>query len=464
MVSTLGRYAARFSVRALDLTVDSSMLWVGAALAVVAAVLLAFVPRLPSGAGQGLAQGSLRIAGGTNRRQWTFAVAQIAASFILLVGAGVLVKTLITLQAARTGLDTRRVLAVNVPQLSFGRTQDQIVNFYQETERRVGGLPGVDGVAIGNAVPWRDAGNFGPGFQFSADGHVRAPGEEDQRARFRTVSPGFFAALGIPMISGRDFNSLDRPGSEAVVIVSQSLAQQMFPNQDAINRHLLWTDPIMKFIGVNASPRRIVGVAADLDDENVVPGPALTVYHPFAQEIGGQRLFVHAHGDPYALVTPITQIIREMSPDQPVERAATLEDVRAEVLTPDRLNAFVFGGFAAVALAIALVGVAGVLAFSVSGRTREFGIRLAIGSQPRHLLSSVIVAGLAMALAGVAAGAALGFVMIRLASGYFPELRLPGAIPIGGSVIVLLAAAVGASLVPAIRAARVDVMQALRSE
>ena len=124
-------------------------------------------------------------------------------------------------------------------------------------------------------------------------------------------------------------------------------------------------------------------MVADVDDENVVPGPAMTVYHPFGQEpLFGGRLFVHTRTNPYALVSPITQIIRDMSADQPVERAATLEDVRAEVLTPDRLNTLVFGGFAAVALLIAVVGVAGVLAFSVSGRTREFGIRLAIGSQP----------------------------------------------------------------------------------
>jgi ABC-type antimicrobial peptide transport system permease subunit len=157
-------------------------------------------------------------------------------------------------------------------------------------------------------------------------------------------------------------------------------------------------------------------------------------------------------------------MIREMSPDQPVERAATLEDVRADVLTPDRLNAFVFGGFAAVALTIALIGVAGVLVFSVNGRTREFGIRLAIGSQPLHLVGSVIAAGLAMSVAGVGAGAAIGFVLTRVAGGYFPELRMPGAIPVAVSLILVLAAAVAASLVPAVRAARVDVMQALRSE
>jgi hypothetical protein len=281
----------------------------------------------------------------------------------------------------------------------------------------------------------------------------------------RTVSPGFFAALGVPIIAGRDFNDSDRRGGESVVIVSQSLAQRMFPGQDAVNRHIMWTDPVMKFIDISTAPRRIVGVAADIDDEHVVPGPALTVYHPFEQqEIWGGRLFVHAHTDPYALVTPITRIIRDMSVDQPVERAATLEDIRAEVLTPDRLNTLVFGGFAIVALAIALVGVAGVLAFSVSARTREFGIRLAIGSQPRHLLTGVIAEGAVMATAGVVAGAAGGYALARLAGSYVEGVQLPSALPVIVSAIVLLAAAVIASAVPAARAARVDVMQALRSD
>jgi predicted permease len=443
------------------------MLWVGAALAIVAAVLLAFVPRLPSGDtshGIGLSSGSLRITGSTTRRQRVFAVTQIAASFVLLAGASMLLKTLLALQAAQTGFDTRQVLALNVPVMSYGRTPDQIVGFYRETMRRIAELPGVDSVAVGSTVPWRDAGNFGPGFEFSADGHVRAAGEENPRARFRTVSPGFFAALGVPMIAGRDFNASDRRGGEQVVIVSQSLAQRMFPNQDAVNRHMLWTDPVMKFIGVIATPRRIVGVAADIDDENVVPGPALSVYHPLEQEIGGGRLFVHARTDPYALVAPVTRIIRDMSADQVVERAATLEDIRAEVLTPDRLNALVFGGFAIVALAIAVVGVAGVLAFSVSGRTREFGIRLAIGSQPRHLVMGVIAEGAIMAASGVVAGAACGFVLARLAGSYFQDVRMPGALPVAGATFVLLAAAVIASMLPAARAARVDVMQALRSD
>jgi predicted permease len=468
MAAILARYASRFSVRALDLTVDSSMLWVAALLAVVAALLLAFVPRLPSPAaagGLGLASGRLRITGSTNRRLRVFAITQVAACFVLLAGAGMLLKTLLTLQAIETGFDTRHVLALNVPASAYGKTPDQIVDFYKEAIRRITELPGVDRVAMGVVVPWRDAAEFGPGFEFTVEGRVRAPGEEDPHGRLRTISPGFFAALGIPIVAGRDFNATDRRDSEKVVIVSQSLAQRMFPNQDALNHHLMWTDPVMKFIDISTGPRRIVGVVADVDDENVVPGPALTVYHPFEQEaIWGGRLFVHAHGDLYALVTPVTRIIRAMSPETPVERAATLEDIRTEVLTPDRLNTLVFGGFAAVALAIAVVGVAGVLAFSVSQRTREFGIRLAVGAEPRHLVAGVIAEGAVIAAAGIVAGAACGFALARLAGSYFEAVRIPGAVVVVGSAAVLLAAAMVASLLPALRAARLDVMQALRSD
>jgi putative ABC transport system permease protein len=163
-------------------------------------------------------------------------------------------------------------------------------------------------------------------------------------------------------------------------------------------------------------------------------------------------------------VPAITKIIRDLSADQPVEQAATLEDIRAEVLAPDRLNALVFGVFAAVALTIAVVGVAGVLAFSVSARTREFGVRLAIGSQPRHLLTRVVGEGAVIAGGGIAAGAVSGIALARFASSYITDVRMPGVLPILGAAAMLVAAAILASLIPAARASRVDVMQALRSE
>ena len=474
MVAILVRYASRFSVRALDFRVDSSLLWVGAALAIVAAVILAFVPRLPSsGTPSGLSpsSGSVRVTGSTSRRQRIFAVTQIAASFVLLAGASALIATLIALQKTQTGLDTQHVLAIDVPAMSFGKTSQQVVDFYKESMRRIDALPGVSETAFGNVVPWRDTGY---GFQFSGDGHAHAANVEDPRAQWRSISPGFFAALGVPMIAGRDFNALDNQNSNAepVVIVSQTLAQRMFPKQDAVNRHVYWTDPVLQFASGSEAekarmmaPRRIIGVTADIDDGHVVPEPTVTVYSPFDEgPIFGGRLFIHTSANPYALVPSVTRVIREMSADQPVEHAATLADVRAEVLTPDRLNSLVFGVFAAVALAIAVVGVAGVLAFSVSARTREFGIRLALGSRPQNLLRGVPAEGAAMAAAGVFAGGAFGFALARVAGRYFLEVKMPGALPVFVSAFVLMTVAVVASVLPAARAARVDVMQALRSE
>jgi predicted permease len=464
MVAVLSRYAARFSVRAQDVTVDATLLWVGAGLAVAAAVLLAFVPRLPSAEsanGLGMSNGGLRITPGTNRRLRVFAITQIAASFVLLAGAGMLVATLLVLQRQQTGL-RGNVLAVNVPLVSFAREQGQVSSFYREAIRRISELPGVEQVALGTVVPWRDGGFFAA--QFTAEGYRRANGEEDPRARFRTVSPGFFATLGVPIIAGRDFNDTDRRGGDKVVIVSQSLAQRMFPSMDAVNRRLMWTDPVTKFIGVSNEPRRIVGIVPDVDDENVVPGPAMTVYHPMEQEMSLGRIFVHAKMDPYSLVPSITKVIRDLAADQPVERAATLDDVRAEALSPHRINALVFSGFAGVALAIAIVGVAGVLAFSVSARTREFGVRLAVGSTPAALLGRVLWEGAVIGMSGVVIGAAGGLALARVVGSFVSQMEMPGFIPIVGAAAVLVAAAILASLTPAARASRVDVISALRAD
>jgi predicted permease len=475
MVAILARYASRFSVRALDLTVDSSMLWAGAALAILAAVILAFVPRLPSGdssSGLSLSSGSVRIIGSTSRRQRIFAVTQIAASFVLLAGASAVIATLVSLQRTQTGMDTKHVLAIDVPAMSAGKTERQVVDFYKQAIQSIDALPGGTRTAFGNVVPWRDGGPA-PGLQFSADGHTHAQGVEDPRAQWRVISPGFFASLGVPILEGRDFNELDGlEKGEPVVIVSETLAQRMFPGQDAIDRHVYWTDPVLQFFpGTDfqkarlVAPHRIIGVTADIDDGNLVPEPTVTVYSSIEEgPLFGGRLFIHTSVNPYSLVTPVTRIIRGMSADQPVEHAATLEDVRAEVLTPDRLNSVVFGVFATVALAIAVVGVAGVLTFSVTARTREFGIRLALGSEPRQLLRGVVAEGAVMAAAGVLAGAAFGFVMARLAGKYFLDVKMPGALPVVVSAFVLMTVAVVASVLPAARAARVDVMQALRSE
>jgi putative ABC transport system permease protein len=190
----------------------------------------------------------------------------------------------------------------------------------------------------------------------------------------------------------------------------------------------------------------------------------MTVYHPMEQEMNGGRIFIHAQVNPYTLVPTVTKVIRDLASDQPVERPATLDDIRTEVLAPTRVNAMVFGGFAGVALLIAVVGVAGVLAFSVSARTREFGIRLAIGSTPRNLLLRVLGEGAAIGIGGIVAGAIGGVLLSKVIGSFIPDVQIPGVAPIAGAATVLVLAAVVASLTPAARASRVDVVCALRAE
>jgi len=462
-VSIVARFAARFSVRAVDVSVDPSVLWVSAGLAVAAAILLAFVPRLPSSersSGLGLTSSSVRLTPSTNRRLRVFATVQIAFSFVLLAAAGMLMKTLVALETAHTGIDLRHVVVFDIPPASLTPADRATASFYDETTRRVRQLPGVDAVALGMFVPWRDLGIFGAGLAYRGENQTIPPGGDTPRARMRVVAANFFATLGVPILEGRDFNANDRAHEPFVVVVSETVARRAFPKGAAVNRRLVWKDPVS-----NADiSTRIIGVVRDLDDENVVPGPAPTIYLAVPQIGFASRLFVHASGDPSALVPQVTRTIRQLSADQAVARPATLEAVRAEVLSPERLNTFVVSGFAGIALLIAVVGVSGVLAFSVSARTREFGIRLAVGSAPRQLLTRVVSEGVAIAAIGTAAGAGVGLIAARAAARLFERVDTPDALPILAAATVLIVAAAVASLLPAGRAAGVDVIQALRSE
>jgi predicted permease len=468
LVTMLGQYGARFSVRALDATVDLNLLVIGVLLALVAAVLLAYVPRLPAAEKPGglrMAASGLRIAGGTRRQLNMFAVLQIGASFVLVTGAVMLLRTFLALQAASPGFETSRVLVVDVPVTSFGSTPEQTRAFYRDLRERIRALSGVEEVAVGSAAPWRDAGQLGGGnLAFEVEGGQRGDLNTAPRARSRSVSPGYFAALGVPLLAGRDFTADDRSDGEQVVIISESIARELFPGREALNRRMFWTDPILQFVGVSSEPRRIVGVVPDIDDEHIVPSPAMTVYQPFEQRIGGGRLFVHTQGDPYALVPAVTRIVRELSSDQPVENAATLADVRTEVLAPDRLNTTIFGLFAIVALAIAVVGVGGVLAFSVNGRTREFGIKMALGSMPGQILTGVLRSGATIAAAGIATGIVGGLGLAIVVARFVVQIEMPGAVVVAAAGATLFAAAVGASLAPAARAARTNVVEALRAD
>ena len=466
MVLIIGRYAARFSVRAQNLQLDISVVGFGVALALVASVFLAYIPRLPAGSAPlsaGLAS-TRTSSGSSNRRLRLFAILQITASFLLLTGAAVLMRALYALEQTRPPFDTAHVLALNLPVMNYGRTPEQVRDFYHEVQRRVAALPGVSHVATGFSVPWRDDQGLNINLTFASTGAARPNSTDDWRSQMRTVSSGYFETLGVPIIQGRDFRDSDKDGAERVVVVSQSLAKAFFPHGDALNHEVHWTDPVIKFIGLSPEPRRIIGIVADMDDENIIPAPSITIYQPTDQEGWYGRLFVRAQADPYPLVPAIVRTVHEIYAEQPVERPSTLEDIRAEVLTPDKLNAIVFGGFAAVALLISVVGVAGVLAFSVSGRTREFGIRLALGAQRRDIMNDVLLQGLTIAGIGLGVGIVFGVACTRGIARYITEVHVPGVLTFSASALIILAAAVIASAVPAARAARVNAVEALRSE
>ena len=426
LVTVASRYAARFSVRALDATVDASVLWLGAGLAVVAAVLLAFVPRLPSSdrtAGVGLAGSSVRVTPGTNRRLRIFATIQIACSFVLLAGAGMLIATLTGLQTANTGYDMRQVLAIDVP-LSVTRaspTQHDPA-FFPEVTRRIGELPGVHGVAFGLVVPWRDR-SFSNRIQFSVEGYQPADGEESPTAQLRVISPGFFGVLGVPILSGRDFTDEDRA--------------------TPTRRHR------QPECGAAPVPRRRRGQSTSVVDRNGQAAPHRR--HRRGRGRSERRAGAHAddlptnsrwdHGTtgqppvcPRRRRPPRARPVGDAHHPRDLRRpgggaTATLEDVRAEVLTPERLNTFVFSALGGIALLIAVVGVAGVLAFSVGARTREFGVRLAIGSTPRELRTGVFRDGVRIAAFGIAVGAAGGYALVRVAEGFLGRCNCPARCP-----------------------------------
>ena len=229
-----------------------------------------------------------------------FAVTQIALSFVLLAGAGMLLAALVSLQTANTGYDMRQVLALDVPLPleALGAEVDRLLRGSDAPDRAAARRR--QRVAVGNFVPWRDAGTLGPGFQFAVEGYTPADGEENPHARLRIVAPGFFAALGVPIVAGRDFTDEDRARhASSSSIVSQSVAQRLFPNGDALNQHLWWTDP---YFGKPA-PRRIVGIVADVDDENVVPGAGADDLSPVpADPAWPAACSCTRRGDPYALV------------------------------------------------------------------------------------------------------------------------------------------------------------------
>jgi predicted permease len=456
-------YAARFTPLSTAITLDGWVLAFTVLVAAGAATLFAYVPRLPeqSKLGSAVTGSGTRTTGGVaaKRLQRGLVVAQLAVSFVLLIGAGLLLKTLVNLQQVDPGYDVENVLTMDVPANSGGRGSAEMVSYYETMHDRIAALPGVMSAAVSSVVPLAT----GPFlFEVGVEAYQVPVGDAVPQANYRSVMPDYFATVGTPLLQGRGFDQTDHAEAAKVVIINQAMADFFFPGQDPLGRRVRWTDDQMRFIGIETDWRTIVGVVGDARDFALDQPPVHSVYQPFAQEVWGGSLLIRTANDPHAIGESVRRIVRALDAEQPIENVQTLAELRAGATAPKRLNATLVGAFALLALLIAAVGVGGVLAFSVSQRTHEIGVRLSLGADEAKVRGMVVKEGAVLLVAGLAIGGGIALAVSQFLSGLLFGVQATDPVTFAGVALVLTGVALGASWLPAWRASRVEPVTALR--
>jgi predicted permease len=465
-VGMLISFAERYSPRANEIRVDGVVLAFTLTLALVVAVILSYAPKLAqdSALGTWLAGGGKRATGNLRRQrlQRGLVVAQIAVSVVLLTGAGLLTRTMLQLSEVDTGLEPENVLTMEVPPSSYGQNNAVTVARYEEMRNQISALPGVKDVALGSVIPLRAAGFV---LDVKAEGRTVAPNEPMPRAENRTASPEYFRTAGIPILKGREFSSTDRAGSPLVVILNKTLADRLFPNQDPIGRRVAWTGEVLKFIPVSGDWRTVIGVVGDTRDGGLDAQPLPVMFQPFAQEVvfaGG--LVIRAASDAAAITPAATRVIRGIAPQDPIERVLTLDQIRDESVAPRRLNALLVASFGILAVIIAAVGIAGVLAFSVSARTNEIGIRMSLGADSGRVQRMVLMEGGVLLVIGLLLGVLGSVLAARLIQGLLYGVAPHDPATLAAVATLMATIGLAACWLPALRAARIDPGVAIRAQ
>ena len=459
-------FAARDSPRAGEIRLDGMVLGFTTLLTVVVALLLSFAPRLAKEGrlGTWISQGVARASGSLRRQrlQRALVVAQIAVSVVLLTAAGLLTRTMIRLSEVDTGLTADEVLTMEVPISGGGRSDADTKALYDRMKYELAGLPGVRTVGVGSVIPLRLA-----GFQLEvkAEGRALAAGEPMPRAEFRTASPEYFRAAGIPLLQGREFTSTDLEGAGLVVILNETLAERLFPDQDPIGQRVAWTGDVLRFIPVSGDWRTVVGVVGDTKDGGLDAEPYPALFQPFAQEqVFSGGLVIRADRDAAGLGPAATRMVRGIAPQDPIENVLTVAEIKDQSVAPRRLNASLVGAFGILAVIIAAVGIAGVLAFSVSARTNEIGIRMSLGADAGRVQRMVIGEGGVLLVMGLVLGVVGALFATRVLQGLLFGVAPHDPLTLGLVALVMLAVGIGACWLPARRAARVDPAVAMRGQ
>jgi predicted permease len=383
-------------------------------------------------------------------------MAQFAVSFVLLVGAGLMLRSLINLLSVDPGFQPEKVLTMNV-YLNFARYTDgaKQVQFFDSLLDKVQAQPEVRAAAMSLTVPLdREVQSNGA---FQIEGRAVDPGSKALLTDFHVVSPDYFRTLGIPLLSGRSFTRMDGPQNAPVVVLNQAIARHRWPGEDPVGCRVSFDD--------GRTWATVIGIVGDTRDTGLDRPAGDGIYIALAQNPLLQgTLIARTAGDPMDIARTVVQRMYEIDPDQPAGRIRSLETVRADSIAAPRLVARLLGLFAAIALLIAATGIGGVIALTVSQRTHEFGVRLAVGARRLDILGLVLGQGLRLAAVGVALGLAGSLALSRILEGLLFGVAPNDPLTFATVAAVLVFAAVAACLLPAHRAAGVDPLVALREE
>jgi putative ABC transport system permease protein len=416
----------------------------------------------------------------------SLAVAEVALAMVLLVGAGLMINTILHLQRVNPGFDVNHVLSMDlqlpeggkylerVPGGDMEKTLPSVTAFYQRLLEKTGVLPGVESAAVIGALPTRCCPEF---YSFAILGHPAPPPENRPRAGYSEVSSGIFRTLKIPLVKGRDLDERDTEAAPWVIAINQSFARKFFPNEDPIGQQILLRyDP---YPVDELRPRQIVGIVGDVKHFGLGEETPPFVYAPFTQQpavFPGGAARAHLHkalvlrtpSGPMSreenLAVSVRQALAEIDPNQPITNIMTMEDVLSASLGDYRFYMELLGIFAGLAVLLAAVGIYGVMSYSVSERTHEIGIRMALGARPGDVLGLVTKLGLMLTSIGVAMGVALAFGVTRLISTFLFGVKPTDPLTYAAVALSLAAIALLACYIPARRATRVDPLIALRYE
>jgi predicted permease len=455
-------FAAKLSTRAVEVHLDGAVLAFNLVVSVITGLVVGSLPALRRAtdlSGELKEGGASGSAPGARRARATLVVAQVAVSSALLIGAGLFIRSLWELSQTDTGIDPQNVLTARVG-LDFTRYGDsdqaKTRTFVDRLLERLQGAPGTVAVGVANAIPLRGTTPFSA--TYIIDGQAMDdPQQASASATFDAVTPDFFRALGIPLVRGRAFSSTDRNPDQPVVVVNQSLAKHRFAKEDPIGRRI-------SFDG-GKQWATIVGVVGDTKQQDLTSPVMDEVIGAFAQTgFNDLRIFIRSHAGQTTLARQIRDVVRELDALQPITDVEPLIEQRNQALAPHRLVASLLGLFAALALLITASGLVGVVAYTVSQRTREIGVRLALGAAPRAVLRMIVGQGLTLVAIGLALGLTGALFLARMGQGLLYGVQPVDPATYGGVAVMLFAVSALACALPARQVTRIDPMISLRAE